>query len=160
GGPSNHGREVGRPVSTLATCGSVRSPRSDDSVAAGGHRRDYYLTDWSILPSRRSVPIDHSVCCLLAGLGLARAERPYHIGAWHFHISAMAGFRTLGDRPIPRNRVGRLRRHMDRVGAQTALGWLTHQYVSSVAENCRWLRRRPSSSDRAARAPQDRARSH
>jgi len=52
----------------------------------------------------------------VVSLGLARAGRPHHIGARHSYIGAMAGFRTLGNWPIPRNRAAVLWRCMDRVG--------------------------------------------
>jgi hypothetical protein len=41
----------------------------------------------------RRVPIDHSVRGFPAGLGLARAQWPHHVGARHSRAGAMAGLR-------------------------------------------------------------------
>ena len=67
-------------------------------------RRDLDAPDRGVLPGGRHLPIGHAVRDFLAGVGLARAQWPYHAGARRPHTRAMAGLRTLGDRPVPGNR--------------------------------------------------------
>src|SRR5262249_42806946 len=116
---------MGRPVSTLAKCGPVRGARSNDRLEADGHRGDLDFTDGSFLLRGRPIPIDHSVCNFLARHGLARSQWPHHVTTRLSHTRAMAGLRTLGNRPILGTRADLLRWCLDRAGAQSALLQLT-----------------------------------
>ena len=99
----------------------VRGDRCADPVAAAGHRRDFDLADGSVLSGGRPVPIDHSVRDFPAGLGLAHSQRSHHVVARYPRPGAMAGLGALGHRPIRRNRIGLLRRRLDRAGTRPAL---------------------------------------
>jgi len=58
----------------------------------------------NVLPDFRAVSTGRLVGASSAGLGLAGAERNYHLSAGYSRPGAMAGLRSLGDRPLRGNR--------------------------------------------------------